>query len=167
MKIDYDGAIVQDGVFMTPQKTASEPNIIYNIAANKLYTLILHDPDSIHGDYIHWLKVNINIVNTGNTIIDYKGPSPPKGTGTHRYIFLLLEQDGPITLKDKIERTTSLTKIFSTFGIDLTREKATAFFTSKNMEGGNRKTRKIRKIRRHSNKIKNKGYKSNKNKRRR
>lgn len=168
MKIDYDGSIVQNGVFMTPQKTASEPHIVYDIAPNKLYTLILHDPDSIRGEYIHWLKVNVNIVNSGNTILDYAGPTPPPGTGTHRYIFLLLEQDTPIISKDEIERTLSLNQIFSILGIETPREKATTFFTSKytsGSKGGKKRINKTRKIRHHSKK--NKRRKSNKNSRRR
>ena len=55
----------------------------------------MHDPDSVHGDYCHWLIINIqgNNLNNGDTILPYKGPSPPPKTGVHRYIFELYKQN--------------------------------------------------------------------------
>jgi len=46
----------------------------------------------------HWLVSNIpgNKISSGTVISSYMGSGPPKGTGLHRYIFLLFEQKGKI-----------------------------------------------------------------------
>ena len=31
-------------------------------------------------------------VSSGQTVLQYKPPAPPEGTGDHRYIFLLFDQ---------------------------------------------------------------------------
>lgn len=49
-------------------------------------------------DYVscsaHWLVVNIpeSKVDSGQTVLEYKCPAPPAGTGYHRYIFKLYSQ---------------------------------------------------------------------------
>lgn len=77
------------------------PNIqvMHNLYINKpnaLYTLVMYDTDA---KYIHWLVINKN-EDTGNTIIEYTGPNPPKGY--HHYEFLLYEQTGRYTRDIKI-----------------------------------------------------------------
>ena len=49
--------------------------------------LLMHDPDApsaknMGGTWVHWI-----VDASGITLLDYKGPSPPPGTGTHRYFF--------------------------------------------------------------------------------
>jgi Raf kinase inhibitor-like YbhB/YbcL family protein len=66
-------------------------------------TLIMHDPDAVSGDFLHWLvwdippsteSIPVNSVpvgavqgQNGRGESSYIGPCPPQGTGTHRYIF--------------------------------------------------------------------------------
>ena len=45
----------------------------------------MYDPDAIHGTYLHWLQDSTRVY------LAYQGPSPPKGTGVHRYIFILVK----------------------------------------------------------------------------
>ncbi len=54
----------------------------------------MFDPDAVGGNKIHWLIVNItnNDISTGNTIVNYKGPNPPKGSGKHHYVYSLFRQ---------------------------------------------------------------------------
>lgn len=53
-------------------------------------------------EILHWLVVNIkgNDVSTGQTISSYKGSGPPKGSGLHRYIFIVYEQNAQITVTE-------------------------------------------------------------------
>lgn len=37
-----------------------------------------------------------NSINSGNTLAPYGGPRPPKGTGIHRYVFLVYSQPNVI-----------------------------------------------------------------------
>ena len=54
------------------------------------------DPDApsranpTKGEWRHWLVVNISgcDVTGGETLFEYVGSGPPKGTGLHRYIYL-------------------------------------------------------------------------------
>lgn len=71
----------------------------------KSLALVMHDPDGVSGDYIHWTIWDIDPTTTeileggaptgsteGITSADtpgYVGPRPPRGSGTHRYTFEL------------------------------------------------------------------------------
>jgi len=98
MKVSYNNIQVKDGNYITPIDASLQPAVDYtmDLEENKVYTLIMHDPDAPAGNHLHWILVNISLsdeTNLGETLLEYKGPSPPKGSGTHRYIFLLLEQE--------------------------------------------------------------------------
>ncbi|XP_076089483.1 protein D2-like [Mytilus galloprovincialis] len=88
--------------------TAHQPVVSFEHAdSDTLYTLIMVDPDAPAPDnpslayWLHWLVTNIKGSNFGSddlggtTVMEYEGPSPPKGT--HRYQFMLLKQNGQVT----------------------------------------------------------------------
>lgn len=77
------------------------------------YTLVMTDPDAPSrtdkkfSEYCHYVITDITFKNSkeGGAIVpnqdnvelhSYIGPGPPKGTGLHRYIFLLLKQTDPL-----------------------------------------------------------------------
>jgi len=69
--------------------------------ANKLYALILTDPDARdrakheYREWIHFVKINANgadLGKTGDALVEYVGSAPPKGSGIHRYVWLIYEQ---------------------------------------------------------------------------
>ena len=73
--------------------------------------LIVDDPDAPAGTWVHWVLFNIPvtgdlvIISKNSTprgakqgtnswsIIGYRGPSPPKGSGSHRYFFKVFALD--------------------------------------------------------------------------
>ena len=59
-----------------------------------LYTLVMMDMDN--GNYLHWMIVNIpgSKVNDGQVVTGYVAPAPKENTGSHRYVFLVMRQDG-------------------------------------------------------------------------
>jgi phosphatidylethanolamine-binding protein (PEBP) family uncharacterized protein len=76
-----------------------EPEIkIMNTEPAILYTVLMYDPDAVgpthntKANYLHYLKVNSNSI-----CVPYKGPSPPPGSGVHRYTFVLYKQSGSLT----------------------------------------------------------------------
>jgi phosphatidylethanolamine-binding protein (PEBP) family uncharacterized protein len=95
-------------------KTASDVGNTINIAESKpqphvfwkvisphlLYTIICWDPDAPQKSWLHWLIANCSNGTTehGVEVIDWTPPTPPKGSGLHRYIFGLFEQAGRLTL---------------------------------------------------------------------
>ncbi|KAK5982066.1 Phosphatidylethanolamine-binding protein [Trichostrongylus colubriformis] len=63
------------------------------------------DPDApsrkeaTYREWHHWLIVNVpgNDISKGDVLAEYIGSGPPKGTGLHRYVFLVFKQPGHIT----------------------------------------------------------------------
>jgi Raf kinase inhibitor-like YbhB/YbcL family protein len=77
-------------------------------------TLVMHDPDAVSGDFLHWLVwdippstelISVNSVPVGavqgqNSGGDssYIGPCPPGGSGTHHYVFDFYALDTTLNL---------------------------------------------------------------------
>lgn len=86
----------------------------------KSLALIMHDPDAVSGDFVHWLMWDIptstktiaaNSVPAGaiqgingSGQNRYMGPCPPAGTGTHRYMFELYALDNTLGLESDASR---------------------------------------------------------------
>lgn len=101
MKIYYkDKFLNKNNIFLSPQQSSTKPIIKLGTTEDKIYTLVMFDPDAVGGNKIHWLIINITGINIsdGLTIIKYKGPAPPIGSGKHHYVICLLEQTNPIPL---------------------------------------------------------------------
>ncbi|KAF7282848.1 hypothetical protein GWI33_001984 [Rhynchophorus ferrugineus] len=87
------------GNTLKPDEAASKPVVEFENNDNSLYTLILTNPDGHLTDnekeYIHWFVANIpgNTLDNGETIVEYLQPFPPKGTGYHRFVFVLYKQN--------------------------------------------------------------------------
>lgn len=93
MEIQYQNKHIEPYVYMPfllPSQTQNAPNIKINDIGYKYYTLIMYDPDAVHGTYMHWVVANIvnNNIHKGNHILEYTGPNPPD-VKQHRYIFQL------------------------------------------------------------------------------
>ncbi|CAL8295779.1 phosphatidylethanolamine-binding protein 1 [Gadus morhua] len=95
------------GKVLTPTQVQNRPTSIAweGCDASKLYTLALTDPDAPSRsdpkfrEWHHFLVVNMkgNDVSSGCVMSDYVGSGPPKGTGLHRYLWLVYEQSGPLS----------------------------------------------------------------------
>jgi phosphatidylethanolamine-binding protein len=107
-KIEYDTNIVQsncsesNGMILSFEEVQKMPTIKFNKDPNKLYTIIMVDPDApsrknpIYKYWLHWL-----IINNHDIIAPYHPPAPPAGSGRHRYYFYLFEQKS-VSNKDKL-----------------------------------------------------------------
>lgn len=96
-------------------------SIVGKIKGAKSLALIVHDPDAISGDFLHWLiwdippstdSIAANNVPVGATQgrndsgeRGYMGPCPPSGTGTHHYVFELFALDESLNLPASATRT--------------------------------------------------------------
>jgi phosphatidylethanolamine-binding protein (PEBP) family uncharacterized protein len=154
MEIYYNNKIVHHNEFLKPGETQTKPHITYPFENNKLYTLLMHDPDSIHGNRFHWIVVNIyNDIKNGADLLSYTGPAPPPNTGIHPYIFELYEQDRHINVKLE-ERNVPMHVVKNKLNIG--EPISVIHFISKNQLGGKNKIRrnktKSRKTRRNRRK---------------
>lgn len=145
MKILYNNSEIPKGAFLTPLQANVEPKVEYISNSNALYTLIMYDPDAVVGNYLHWVAINIpgNNVSNGQTLLNYKGPAPPKGSGIHRYIFLIYEQDGRINTQNipESKRAMSLNELYNAINAEL-RLNSRTYFTSENSNMGGRKRKR-------------------------
>ena len=140
MEVSYNNKFVQNNEFLKPSATQTKPQIKYPFENNKLYTLLMHDPDSVYGNRFHWIVTNIfNDVKNGEDALLYTGPAPPPKTGTHRYIFELYEQENRNNNVKIEERNISMDFVKKMLNIG---EPISKFcFISKNESGGKNKRR--------------------------
>ncbi|XP_053203920.1 protein D2-like isoform X2 [Panonychus citri] len=105
------GAEVKFGNELTPTLVKDVPTLVnWPSEEGALYTLCMTDPDAPsrqnpkYREWHHWLVVNIpnNEVGKGKIISEYVGSGPPKGTGLHRYVFLVYKQPGQLNPDEKI-----------------------------------------------------------------
>jgi phosphatidylethanolamine-binding protein (PEBP) family uncharacterized protein len=134
-------------------KTIKQPNVTINSIPSQYASLIMYDPDSVKGIFIHWLIINIpknsNAISSGTSIKNYYKPSPPPKTGKHRYIFELYRHDAPIQVSEKEVSYQDISEILKK---NATLVKRLAFLSeNKGQMGGNRRTssRRSRRSRRY------------------
>ncbi|XP_037134845.1 39S ribosomal protein L38, mitochondrial [Syngnathus acus] len=100
---------VHYGNQLTPAQTASAPVVSFNADEGSLWTLLLTSPDehllNNEAEYLHWLVGNIpgGAVEAGEELCDYLPPFPARGTGFHRYIYVLFQQEGPIPFQEDLK----------------------------------------------------------------
>ncbi|KPJ11126.1 39S ribosomal protein L38, mitochondrial [Papilio machaon] len=94
---------VYTGNVIKPAEAGEQPSVAYESDDNSLWTLVLTSLDGHltenDKEYVHWLVANIpsNNIERGDTIIEYLRPFPLKGTGYHRYVFILYKQSEKIS----------------------------------------------------------------------
>ncbi|XP_074702983.1 large ribosomal subunit protein mL38 isoform X2 [Strix aluco] len=96
------------GNMVTPSEASSPPAVSYEADKGSLWTLLLTNPDGhlrdADSEYLHWLVTNIpgNDIKSGKEICHYLPPFPARGTGYHRFVFLLFKQDCPIDFSEDV-----------------------------------------------------------------
>ena len=144
MEVFYNNKLVNNNEFLKPSETQVEPKIKYNFNLNNLYTLIMHDPDAVNGNRVHWLVTNINKnINNGKILLPYVGPAPPAKTGKHRYIFELYKQSEMLNVEPLGERSISINSLRNK--LNLSNYISKIQFISQNESGGKHKKTKKRK----------------------
>ncbi|XP_019349903.1 large ribosomal subunit protein mL38 isoform X1 [Alligator mississippiensis] len=102
---------VYHGNMVTPTEAYRPPEVMYEADEGTLWTLLLTNLDGhlrdTASEYIHWLVTNIpgNDVGAGKEICHYFPPFPAKGTGYHRFTFLLFKQDRLIDFSEDVRPT--------------------------------------------------------------
>lgn len=154
MEVFYNSKFVNNNEFLKPSETQTKPEVKYSFENNKLYTLLMYDPDSVYGNRFHWIVTNIiNDVKNGEDILLYTGPAPPPKTGTHRYIFELYEQENINNNVNIAERNISVDFVKKILNIG---DPISKFcFISRNESGG-RRTKRTRTKRKRTKGIRSK-----------
>ncbi len=147
MRLFYNDKELLDGKFLKVKDVQVEPIVKLSEDPNKIYTLILHDPNAVGGDKIHWFRANItnNDIDSGTDILPYVGPAPPPNSGMHHYIFELYEKEIKNIPNLNDDNRRELTKLKREFSINEPIDKIE--FVSKNESGGKRRQTRKRKHR--------------------
>ena len=105
-KVQYGDIIITNGQNLTVAQTQVKPLIVFQPTNQKMYTIVMWDPDAPNPSFVHCILINLksphNISQHSNELLEYMGPKPP--SGTHRYYFGLFEQSNYINPK-KPERS--------------------------------------------------------------
>ncbi|CAD5116608.1 DgyrCDS5481 [Dimorphilus gyrociliatus] len=143
LDVSYGEHSVVPGETLEISKTQNEPNIEIGEDDDCYRTLVMFDPDApsatlpIMAQFRHWLVVNIkgSDMNSGDTKVTYMGPSPPKGTGPHRYIFAVYKQNDckrtDFSNINKARPKTSVAKLIADYNLNSSPESANVFFAEK------------------------------------
>ncbi|KAK8775578.1 hypothetical protein V5799_031084 [Amblyomma americanum] len=106
LEVTYAGDLkVTLGNTLTPQQASTAPTVSLNVPVDceGPYALLMVDPDAtsrknpVFRSWMHWMVLNINStekLQEGDAALPYNGPAPPKGSGLHRYVFLVYCQRG-------------------------------------------------------------------------
>ncbi|XP_030611174.1 large ribosomal subunit protein mL38 [Archocentrus centrarchus] len=112
---------VHYGNQLSPTEAASAPQISFNAEEGSLWTLLLTCPDEHlqdnEAEYVHWLVGNIPgaAVQAGEELCHYLPPFPARGTGFHRYIYVLFKQEGAINFQEDIRPSPCHSLLHRTF----------------------------------------------------
>jgi hypothetical protein len=140
--VKYGDTKIEDGIFLTPLQTAKQPIVIYDTTdINDKYTLIMYDSKAVSpsGNHNHWLMINIpgnslrrGDLSEGTTLLSYKGPAPPSGSGQHKYTFELYKQNGHLgkIVMDENDRIISFNAIKNKIGIQNLTNISSIYFIS-------------------------------------
>ena len=157
MKISYSGVKItsQNPPYqeLPLDQTINKPSVTIDPNPTQYSSIIMYDPDSVKGIFIHWLVINIPINSTnisdGKSIKDYYKPSPPPKTGKHHYIFELYSHTNPLQI-DTLKETnySNVSKLLS--GNPNAKMKKRIVFLTQNMiqTGGRKYIKKPKSIRR-------------------
>jgi len=100
VQVEYGSHNVTPGIVLTPTQVQKEPSVKWDADPNAFYTVVMNDPDAQSRkdpkfrEWHHWCVVNIPGSNVagGEVLSEYVGSGPPKGTGLHRYVFVVYKQ---------------------------------------------------------------------------
>lgn len=101
VEVNYSNGIkVEMGQELTPTQVKKPPSVTWAAKESEYYTLAMVDPDAPSREnpkfreWHHWLVGNIQggDMKKSEVLSDYIGSGPPKGTGLHRYVFLVYKQ---------------------------------------------------------------------------
>eukprot|EP00731_Ephydatia_muelleri_P036084 Em0200g3a len=102
--VRYGSHQVMRGNILNAAETMDPPQVTLPPASKHdvLWTLVLSNPDgnliNNHAELLHWMVANIGSdgVASGNIIVPYLPPVPPRGSGLHRLVFALYRHTQPL-----------------------------------------------------------------------
>ncbi|XP_023302379.2 protein D3-like [Lucilia cuprina] len=110
LKVTFDSGVTANmGEELTPTQVQNAPLVEWSAEKDSFYTLLFTEVDAPSREdtslkeWRHWLIVNIpeNNVDEGDLVYGYQGSGPSKGSGFHRYVYLLFKQPERLKFDEK------------------------------------------------------------------
>lgn len=109
LRVEFGGAAgaaaAAPGPLLSREQTQQQPEVSWSPSSplsDTLYSLVCIDPDAPapNAPWLHWLVVNAagSTPDSGDELVRWAPPTPPAGTGTHRYEFTLYRQVAALRL---------------------------------------------------------------------
>ena len=97
IKLSFNSKYIQYNDLLTKEESSNKPNIEFNKEKDKLYTIIIIDPDAPYPSKpIYKYMLHMLVTNNNNEVVEYMGPNPPADSAPHRYLTCIFEQDSLI-----------------------------------------------------------------------
>ncbi|KAI8130948.1 Phosphatidylethanolamine-binding protein like protein F40A3.3 [Lucilia cuprina] len=110
LKVTFDSGVTANmGEELTPTQVQNPPLVEWSAEKDSFYTLLFTEVDAPSREdtslkeWRHWLIVNIpeSNVDEGDLVYGYQGSGPSKGSGFHRYVYLLFKQPEKLKFDEK------------------------------------------------------------------
>jgi len=94
IKFLFDSKNINYNDLLTKEESSTKPVIQFNKEKDKLYTIIIIDPDAPYPSKpSNKYMLHMLITNNDNEVVEYMGPNPPSDSEPHRYYTCIFEQD--------------------------------------------------------------------------
>ena len=93
LEVYMNGLKVKNSQSMAWDKTQPKPKVI--IPPDGMHSILMVDPDAPSRSnpkykyWLHWM-----VVNNHDEVVQFEPPTPPAGSGFHRYFIILFKQNG-------------------------------------------------------------------------
>jgi len=119
LEVSYPGLYpLAPGDSLAVSEAREIPSIrLQEASKDKLYTIAMVDPDAPSrknpraAQWLHWILTNVKGEHllsgedlVGDEVTAYAGPSPPKGSGPHRYVLLAWQQQKTVSMESPRSR---------------------------------------------------------------
>lgn len=100
--VQFDNTVIENDMEIPLDQVQIQPHIKFNKSTEKLYTIMMFDPDApfskqYNKQWLHWL-----VINTNEIVIPFSPSNPPKDSGMHRYFIFIFEQSTKININKYI-----------------------------------------------------------------
>ena len=97
LHVTINGHQITNGQYIQFDQSQINPKIQFVRGKTDNYVIIMVDPDAPSRDNpIYKYYLHMIIINNSTQIVKYQKPSPPPGSGNHRYKFYLLKQSNEL-----------------------------------------------------------------------
>lgn len=103
LTVNVGNRMIKNGINIPLSDAQAKPSIHFGHRVDEYFTIIMVDPDAPSRKnpvYKYWLHQLI--INNNEEIAKFHPPSPPKGSGSHRYIIYLFSQSRKLNPRELI-----------------------------------------------------------------